>query len=100
MHKKAMPSMPDSTDLSSLCFQQKLKKNRLKFSTDNRKTEFISPPEIKCPLTCFEPCSYHKGGKKINPDILIQICALDLMPTSLLKSCADVLHADPYYQYK
>ena len=26
MHKKAMPSMPDSTDLSSLCFQQKLKK--------------------------------------------------------------------------
>ena len=37
----------------SLCFSpffvDKIEKNRLKLCTDNRKPEFIPPPEIKCP---------------------------------------------------
>ena len=63
LHRKAIPSMPDSTDLPSLCaslstfFVDKIEKIRLKFCTDNRKSEFIPPPEIKCHLTCFEPAT-------------------------------------------
>ena len=57
-----MAAMPDSTDLPSLCsnfstsFVDKIENIRLKFCTDNPiyKTQFIPPPEIKCPLTCFE----------------------------------------------
>ena len=63
LHRKAMPSMPNSTDLPSLCasfstfFIDKIEKNRLKFCTVNRKPEFIPPLEIKCHLTCFEPAT-------------------------------------------
>ena len=63
LHRKAIPSMPDSTDLPSLCasfstfFVDKIEQNRLKFCTDNRKIEFIPASEIKCPLTCFEPAT-------------------------------------------
>ena len=63
LHRKAMPSMPDSTDLPYLCtrfstfFVDKIENIRLMFCPDNHKTEFIPPPEIKCPLTCFEPAT-------------------------------------------
>ena len=96
MHRKAMPSMPDSTDLPSLCasfstfFVDKIEKIRLKFRTDNRKPEFIPPPEIKCHLTCFEPATSEEVRKLILTSPT-KTCALDPIPTSLLKSCVDVL---------
>ena len=92
LHRKAMPSMPDSTDLPSLCasfstfFVDKIEKNRLKFPTDNRKPEFVPPPEIKCHLTCFEPATSEEVRKSPT-----KTCALDPIPTSLFKSCVDVL---------
>ena len=52
LHREAMPSMPDLTDLPSFCasfssfFVDKIEKKRLKFCTNNRKPEFIPPPEI------------------------------------------------------
>ena len=91
-----MPSMPDSTDLPSLCasfstfFVDKIEKNRLKFRTDNHKPEFIPPPEIKCHLTCFEPATSEEVRKLILT-FPIKTFALDPIPTSLLKSCVDVL---------
>ena len=91
-----MPSMPDSTDLPSLCasfstfFVDKIEKKRLKFRTDNRKPEFIPPPEIKCHLTCFEPATLEEVRKLILTSPT-KTCALDQIPTSLLKSCVDVL---------
>ena len=96
LHREAMPSMPDSTDLPSLCasfstfFVDKIEKNRLKFRTDNRKPEFIPSPEIKCHLTCFEPATSEEVRKLILTSPT-RTCALDPIPTSLLKSCADVL---------
>ena len=94
--RTAMPSMPDSTDLPFLCasfptfFVDKIEKNRLKFCTDNRKPKFIPPPEIKCHLTCFEPATSEEVRKLILTSPT-KTCALDLLPTSLLKSCVDVL---------
>ena len=71
LQRKAMPSMPDSTDLPSLnasfstfCVD-KIEKNRLKFCIDNRIPEFIPPPEIKCHLTCFEPATSEEVRKLI-----------------------------------
>ena len=69
----------------STFFVDKIEKIRLKFCTDNRKPEFIPPSEIKCHLTCFEPATSEEVRK------LILTSALDLIPTSLLKSCVDVL---------
>ena len=52
--------MPDLTDLPFFCstfptfFVDKIEKKMIEGITDNRKTQFIPPPEIKCPLTCFE----------------------------------------------
>ena len=96
LHRKDMPSMPDSTDLPSLCasfstfFVDKIEKIRLKFRTDNRKPEFIPPPEIKCYLTCFQPATSEEVRKLILTSPT-KTCALDPIPTSLLKSCVDVL---------
>ena len=86
----------DSTDLPSLCasfsifFADKIEKIRLKFCTDNRKREFISPPEIKCHLTCFEPATSEEVRKLILTSPT-KTCALDPIPTSLLRSCVYVL---------
>ena len=91
-----MPSMPDSTDLPSLCasfstfFVDKIEKHRLKLRTDNRQPEFVPPPEIKCHLTCFEPATSEEVRKLILKSPT-KTCALDPIPTSLLKSCVDVL---------
>ena len=84
------------TDLPSLCasfstfFVDKIEKIRSKFRTDNRKPEFIPPPEIKCHLTCFEPATSEEVRKLILTSPT-KTCALDPIPTSLLKSCVDVL---------
>ena len=96
LHRKDMPSVPDSTDLPSLCasvstfFVDKIKKIRLKFRTDNRKAEFIPPLEIKCHLTCFEPATSEEVRKLILTSPT-KACVLDPIPTGLLKSCVDVL---------
>ena len=96
MYRKAMPSMPDSTDLPYLCasfsnfFVDTIGKIRLKFRTDSRKPKFIPPPEIKCHLTCFEPATSEEVRKLILTSPT-RTCALDPIPTSLLKSCVDVL---------
>ena len=88
--------MPDSTDLPSPCassstfFVDKIERNRLKFRTDNRKPEFIPPPEIKCHLTCFEPATSEEVRKLILTSPT-KTCALYPIPTSLLNSCVDVL---------
>ena len=88
--------MPDSTDLPSLCASfstflvHKIEKIRLKFRTDNCKPKFIPPPEIKCYLTCFEPATSEEVRKLILTSPT-KTCALDPIPTSLLKSCVDVL---------
>ena len=72
LHRKAMPSMPDSTELPSLSasfstfFVDKIEKNRLKRLTDN-----LKPEEVR--------------------KLISKTCALDPIPTSLLKSCVDVL---------
>ena len=58
--------------------------------TANRKTEFIPPPEIKCHLTCFEPATSEEVRKLILTSPTMT-CALDPIPTSLLKSFVDVL---------
>ena len=96
LHRKAMPSMPDSTDLPSLYasfstfFVDKIETNRLKFRTDNRKPEFVPPPEIKCHLTCFVPATSEEVRKLILT-YPTKTYALDPIPISLLKSCVDVL---------
>ena len=85
-----MPSMPDSTDLPPLCasfstvFVDKIEKILLKFCPDHRKTEFIPALEIKCPLTCFEPATSEEV-RKLMLTSPTKTCALDPIPTSLLK---------------
>ena len=69
----------------SLC---KIEQIRLKFCTDNRKPEFIPPPEIKWHLTGFEPATSEEGRKLILTSPT-KTCALDPIPTSLLKSCVN-----------
>ena len=89
LHRKAMPSRPDSTDTLSF-FVDQIEKIRLKLRTDYHKPEFIPPPEIKCPLTSFEPVTSEEVRKLILTSPT-KTCALDPIPTSLLKSCVDVL---------
>ena len=52
--------------------------------------KFISPPGIKCHLTCFEPATSEEVRKLI-PTSPTKTCSLDPKPTSLLKSCVNVL---------
>ena len=65
-----MPSMPDSTDLPSTFFVDKIDKNRLKF---------IQHPEMKCHLTCFEPATSEEVRKLILTSPT-KTCALDPIP--------------------
>ena len=60
----------------------------MKYCTENRKPEFIPPPEIKCHLQCFERATSEEVRKLTSPT---KTCALDPIPTSLLKSCVGVL---------
>ena len=88
--ERLMPSMSDSTDLPLCASFSTFFAFRLKFCTDNRKNEFIPPPEIKCPLTCFEAATSEEV-RKLSLTSPTKTCALDPVPTSLLISCVDVL---------